>query len=379
MASYEQYRRSLRMDILAGLRIQQWQNQLKENFASVSKYKGRSLIYAGEEAVSDAVYRKDVMFLDGLYDDCVGIMKLKRQDSYRFLKEVEAGNTEEAVKQLTGADASRLKDNNFFKFSLRDDRSYFLSPAHVANTPKMIATLGTLGADLSAPDSEGRLPLFFIARHAKSRWAIPTICKIFNASANDSGNLPKYIPIPAILQGDEEDAELHSSLKDQLNDLQLTERKTNQYIDDPAPAIWDPPLIRAIKYRNRESLLGFNLLPSGAVDWNKRFQWNHMTPLIYAVLRADEILTAYQHWHDECDKKSDWMDLPRPEFLRRDAVQALWIVKFLAAHPQVDPKLIDSTGSDAKGYAYTDLVKKALERGLNARNQIKNYSQPIPR
>ena len=379
MPSYDQFRRSLRIDLIVGLRIKQWERKLEENFKSAAKHNGRMLIYAGEEAVMDAVYRKDIMFLDGLFDDCVGISKLKRTDSYRFLKQVEAGNTAEAVTQLIGSNVERLKDTNFFKFSLRDDRSYFVTPAHVANTPKMVATLGSLGVDFNEPDSEGRLPLFFIARYAKSRWVIPTLCKIFNASANESGQLPKYIPMPALLQDEEDEADVPSSLHAQIEELQSFGKKAEHYADKPAPTIWDPPLVRAIKYRNRESLLGFDLLPSGAVDWNKRFQWNHMTPLIYAVLRADQIVTSYQKWHEECTQHDNWLDAPRPEYLRRDAVQALWIVKFLAAHSQVDPKIRDSTGSDAEGYAYTDPVKKALQKGLNARNQTKNYTQPIPR
>lgn len=378
--SYEEYRRILRMDILAGIRIREWQKACaSQSFSAAAGHKHRILSYVGEEAIVDAVYRKDAMFLDGIHDDCVGVMKLKRQDSFLFLKQIESGDLEHVVKQLAGPQADRFKDNNFFKFRLRDSRSYFLTPAHVVRTPQMIAKLGALDIDFNATDSEGRLPLFFIARYATSRWVIPTLCKLYDVNPNKSGDLPKYVPTPELLKGDEPEPQLGRDLEGRADKLERTQNKIGHFNAQPARAIWDPPLVRAIKYRNRESLLGFDLLPPGQVDWNQRFQANHMTPLIYAVLRADEIVTAYQHWNDESSKKSDWMNDPLPEFLKQDVVRALWIVKFLAAHPRVDPTLTDSTGMNAKGYAYTNPVIDALQRGLNARNSMKNYSQPIPR
>lgn len=363
----EQLRRFLRMDLLAGIRIQRWESELRKNFASVSRSGGRFLMYAGNEAVTDAVYRQDTIFLEGLYDDCIGITKLKNMDSYKLLKDVEKDDVASVIKKLDALPPEKRQDNSFFKFYGRDRRAYFLNVAHLARSPQMIAALGTRGIDFSQPDSEGRLPIFFIARHAKSRWSIPALCQIFEASARNSGALPKHIKLPDILADDESDDLLTPQQEREVLRAEKLQGKIDAHCDQPYTPVWDAPLIRAIKHRNRETLLGLDMLPKGKVDWNMRFQWNGMTPLIYAVLRADDIVKCHRQWHEDAAKKGDMADWPKVDYTPHEVANALWMVKFLAKHPQIDASLTDSTGTDAKGYAYTDAVRRALFEGLGNR------------
>ncbi len=363
----EQLRRFMMMDTIAGMKIRQWEDELRKNFNSATYNGARFLMYAGNESIMDAVYRQDTQFLEGVHDDCIGITKLKGTENYKFLKDVEKDDVASVIQKLDAIPPQKRQDNNFFKFYDRNQRTYFLNAAHLARSPQMIAALGTRGVDFNQPDSEGRLPLFFIARHAKSRWVIPALCQIFEASARTSGDMPKHIKLPAILADDESDEFVTLELEHAVESVENLQDKINADLDQPYTPVWDAPLIRAIKYRNRETLLGLNMLPKGKVDWNMRFQWNRMTPLIYAVMRADDIVKCHRQWHDDAAKKGDMADWPKLDYRRWDVANALWMVKFLAAHPQVDTNLMDSTGSDAKGYAYTDVVQRALREGLLAR------------
>lgn len=371
----EQLRRFMQMDILAGIRIRRWENELMRNFASVSQNNTRYLMYAGHDVIADAVYRQDTHFLEGVYDDCVGITKLKGTENYKLLKDVEKDDVASAAQKLDMVLVGKRQDNNFFKFYGRDQRTYFLNAAHLARSPQMIAALGSRHIDFSQPDSEGRLPIFFIARHAKSRWTIPTLCQIFGASARSSGELPVYIKLPDILADDEPGDFVTPELDHAVEGVENLHGKINAQLDQPYKPVWDAPLIRAIKYRNRETLLGLNMLPKGKVDWNLRFQWNRMTPLIYAVLRADDIVKSHRQWHDDAMKKGDIADWPKLDYPRWDVAKALWMVKFLAAHPQTDPGLQDNTGTDAKGYAYTDAVQRALAEGVQARQLFEKHKE----
>lgn len=376
----DQLRRFMQMELIAGIRIQRWENELRKNFASVAQKRGRYLIYAGNEAITDAVYERDTMFLEGIYDDCIGITKLKSTDQYKFLKAVEQDRVTEVIDKLDTTPAIKQQDNSFFKFYGRDDRVYFLNPAHLARSPQMVSTLATRHFDFNAPDSDGRLPLFFIARHAQSRWTIPALCQIFNVNANNSGKIPAHIPLPAILVDDEPETPLSNNLARQLDKVEKSDSKIIAHIsDDPIPPVWDPPLIRAIKYRNRETLLGMDILPPHTVNWNIRFQYNRMTPLIYAVLQADEAVKSHRQWHDDAKTISNMAEWPRQDFSRYEVSKALWMVKFLAAHKHVDPALTDNTGMDAAGYAYTDSVKKALNEGLKARKNHEKLFTSLPK
>ncbi len=368
-SNLEQLRRFMQMEYLAGLRIQRWEKELKKNFDSVAYNGARFLMYASNESITDAVYRQDATFLEGIYDDCIGITKLKGTDAYKFLKNVEKDDTPAVIERLDAIAPEKRQDNSFFKFYGRDQRTYFLNAAHLARSPQMIAALGSRHIDFNQPDSEGRLPIFFIARHARSRWTIPALCQMFGASAQNSGTIPKHIKLPDILADDEND-ELPPPLEQQANQLEKLQGKLNAHLDQAYVPVWDAPLIRAIKHRNRETLLGLNMLPKGQVDWNMRFQWNGMTPLIYAVIRADDIVKCHRQWHDDAMKKGDMADWPKLDYTAWDIANALWMVKFLAAHPQIDPTLNDDTGASAQGYAYTQPVQRALSDGLKARNKL---------
>ncbi len=374
----DQLRRFMQMDILAGIRIRRWEDELRKNFASVAYNGARFLMYATNESIADAVYRQDTQFMDGIFDDCIGITKLKGTENYKFLKDVEKDDVASVIQKLDAMAPEKRQDNSFFKFYGRDQRTYFLNAAHLARSPQMIAAMGTRGVDFNQPDSEGRLPMFFIARHAKSRWVIPALCQIFGVNANNGGGIPKHIKLPAILADDESDELVTPELERAVESLEGLQGKIDNHIGEPYTPVWDAPLIRAIKYRNRETLLGLDMLPKGKVDWNMRFQWNRMTPLIYAVLRADDIVKCHRQWHDDAAKKGDMADWPKQDYSRWDVANALWMVKFLAAHPQIDPNLRDSTATDAKGYAYTDVVQHALLEGLIARKDPEKTQEKQP-
>lgn len=363
----DQLRRFMQMDLIAGIRIQRWENELRKNFSSVTQKRGRFLMYAASDMIADAVYRTDTTFLEGIYDDCIGITQLKSTPSYKFMKEVEADNVDHVIDALDANPALKNQDNKFFKFRGRDERTYFLNPAHLARSPQMVSALASRRFDFNAEDSDGRLPIFFIARHAQSRWTIPALCQIFNVNANDSGVVPGPVIVPAILADDEPATPLHNTLTQALDEVEHHQHKIEGLHDETYTPVWDAPLIRAIKYRNRETMLGLNMLPPHKVDWNIRFQVNRMTPLIYAVLCADEAVKSHRQWHDDARTIGDMADWPKQDYSRYEVAKALWMVKFLASHPAVDPHLPDNTGMNAAGYAYTDSVNNALRTGMNER------------
>lgn len=374
-------RRHIMMELLVGEKIRRYnesQYDLQRNFSKVSRYRGRTFIYADNDTINDAVYHQDIAFLDTVDDSCIGIIRLRETPTYQLLKDIEKDDLEGLPEKLKNVSKTFMTDLSFFKFNDRRNRVYFITPAHIASNLQTIMALAALKADFKAPDSEGRLPIFFISRHARNRWVIPALCQTFNVNANDSGNLPKDRDIPEYPNdGDLPDmAEMATEEKRQR--ARIMERALKEEIDQPPPPIWDPPIIRAIKYRNLHTLRGLAMLPAGKVDWNIRFQWNHMTPLIYAIMKADEAVHSYNDWKEAVRNKLDDNQIIPLEIRAWEASKSVWAVRFLAAQCGADPALKDSTGMDAEGYAHTDPVRAALKEGLKARKALKEVFTTYP-
>ena len=391
MSKPDDIHRNLRMEILVGIRLQQDLRRLDSLFKNTKPYRGRTLVNAGQAAIDDAVYNMDVHFLDGIHDDCIGIGKLKQKPSYKLLQAIEADDSEAVSKNLRESGSAAIKNQNFFKFKDRNYRSYFLTLAHAARSPQMITTLHTYGADFKGVDSEGRLPAFFIARYAKSHLIFPLLCQVFNINANDSGkvnandhsplpeHISKYLPSQNIYSYDTPHVTaLSGSLKKKMKQTNHTGEVLHADLDQILPAVFDPPIIRALKYYNLHALRGLTMLPPAKIDLNIRHSVTHMTPLIYAVIKADEAIQAYSDWYQEVQASADRNKIIPIKVRKWEAAKAVWAVKFLASLPGVDPNIMDTTNATAQSYAYSKPVKYALEQGLAARQATLKLFKSYP-
>ena len=357
-------------------RIRQYQRQIGVDFtATFEKFTRKGFSYAPEHVIADAVEKKDITFLDRIDNACIGIQKLRGNWPYKFLQDIENGDMDAAMIKLENIKGSPLTDQHFFKFKERDYRAFFVTAAHVVSTPQALLTLGHLKADFNAPDSQGRLPLFFISRYATNRWMLPTLSALFNVNANDSGKLPDFAQENMVDQIDDKydpeiDQPLHPALLKKFKQTQHSGDAVEADLDQPMLPIYDPPLIRALKYRNLHALRGLSMLPPGKIDLNIRFQYNRMTPLIYAVMKADEAVHAYDEWHKEVQAEKDWDKIIPMKIRKWDASKALWAVSFLASLPGVDPDIMDTTRATAQDYAHSKPVNDALLEGLAARQAV---------
>ncbi len=174
--------------------------------------------------------------------------------------------------------------------------------------------LGTKNkVDFRIPDSEGHLPLYFIARYALDKDVIPYLCRQFNINARDSGR-PCGIGLSP----------------------------------------FDAPLFRAIKYSNIHALQGLAspYLHGGALDLDKTNELK-LTPLIYAVLLAEEGVQQLQNG----------------EISQTALNRKLWVVRFLASKPEINPAKIDPDGWSADDFARNPKVREALHQGFTNRMQ----------
>ncbi|MBU0800719.1 MAG: hypothetical protein KKA05_06910 [Alphaproteobacteria bacterium] len=194
----------------------------------------------------------------------------------------------------------------------------FVTPAHLVRTHLLAVAVAKHGGDFSAPDSEGRTPLYYIARHGRDSWLVPLLVSRHNVDPYDSGRCS--------------------------HDHSLEDAKGEKY---------EEPLLRAIRYANMHIIDGFLNLAPQSVDMSRpRGTWLQ-TPLMLAVQEAHDAAMKYPGHGPG-----------RAELQRR-----LWIVRELAAEPHIDVTLKDIAGNTARDYALLPAVANAYDAGLAERKK----------
>jgi hypothetical protein len=269
-----------------------------------------------------AAKQEDARFLSGVDAQNTGIKILRGNPRFQFLQAVFDEKLDRFfVTKIQNHLQDNLNDRWYWTFPDRPGRAYFVSPAHVCRTHLMaVALWKNNGVDFKRPDSEGHLPLYFLARYAKDKYVIPALTAHFNLNANDSGrNI-------------------------------LTREK------------FEAPLIRAIKYANTYAVHSLEQLSPHNADLNRRADLG-LTPLMLAVLYAEEALNTYA----------------RGETPGHDVKKRLWIVRFLAASLSTDHDLTDPTGFKAADYAVSPRTQAALAAGIAKKDAFIRRFMPGPK
>lgn len=383
MTTSDDIRRIMRMDQLAGLRIKAYFRKLNAGLTSLhTRHMRPGKVFAPDDVIQCAVRNKDVIFLNTVDDSCVGLQKVRGNWPYKFLQSIEAddiGNMPQLADRVSGRP---LQDLHYFKFRSQPDHTYFLTAAHLVRSQPMLMSLAHMKADFNAPDSEGRLPLYFIARYAKNRWMIPLLVKTLGVDPNNSGEIPDA-RLELLVDQDpnyhEPDAEatLTPDAARRIKGIDSLDRRVTENLDVPYKPEYDPPIIQAITHLNLNAVRGFAML-GGSMDMNIRFAPNRMTPLIYAVLKADDAVFKYREWSDKVQAEFDSGKVIHYEISRADTARYLWLVRFLASQARVDHTIMDTTGAKACDYACSDAVKRALAEGIAARKATHQLRTAYP-
>lgn len=383
MTTADDIRRMTRMDQLAGLRINAYFRKLNAGLTSLqNKYLKPGKVFAPEDVIQCAVRNKDTLFLNTVDDSCVGLQKIRGNWPYKLLQAIEADDIEHMPELMERVSGHPLQDLHYFKFRDKPDHTYFLTAAHLVRSQSMLMSLAHMKADFNAPDSGGRLPLYFIARYARSRWMIPLLVKTLGVDPNNSGDMPDA-GVEMLVDQDphyhEADGEavLTPDAAKRLKGMQSLDKRLDQNLDVPYKPEYDPPIIQAITHLNLNAARGFAML-GGSMDMNVRFAPNRMTPLIYAVLKADDAVFKYREWSDNVQAEFDSGKVIPYEIRRVDTARYLWLVRFLASQARVDHTIMDTTGAKACDYACSEPVKRALAEGIAARKATHQLRTTYP-
>lgn len=257
--------------------------------------------------IMEAARREDTFFLSAQDTGLKGIKMLRGHPRHGLLSAVFNDDIRSFYEISYEKTAGKINERSFWTFPDRPKRGYFVTPAHVCRNFDTAVNLYQNGADFRLPDSEGHLPLYFLSRYAQDPLVIPYLAQTYFLNCNDSGH--------------------------------------RQNAEFPCkPALYDAPIFRAIKYGNRNAVKGLQILPRHQLDMNLHSMPGKVTPLIYAVMMAEQQIEK-----------------------RTGIFNRLAIVKQLAASPSVDPYKKDATGWDATDYAVSPLVSKILKQGIESR------------
>jgi hypothetical protein len=257
--------------------------------------------------IMEAARREDTVFVSAQDTRLKGMKMLQGHPRHGLLTAVFNDAIQDFYEIRYGQTTGGINERSFWTFPDRPRRAYFVAPAHVCRSFDTALNLYENGADFRLPDSEGHLPLYFLSQYAEDPLVIPYLARTYHLNGNDSGHWQ------------------------------------NAEFPDKAVA-YDPPIFRAIKYGNRNAVKGLDILPRHQIDMNLTFTTAELTPLIYAVMMAEQ----------QMEKRSGLFN-------------RLAIVKHLAASPFVDPNKMDATGWNAADYAVSPIVSKVLKQGLNSR------------
>ncbi len=279
-----------------------------------TRYVAKDGDFAPAEVITHAARNEDIIFLERMSPFCEGIKKLKEDGRYLLLKAIDDDDI--GYVKFSGILPFDINRRSFWSAEDAQGRNrvYFLSPAHLVRSAAMAQILHERGARFDLPDAEGRLPLYTIARRAVHRGVFPLLMNEFHANAHYSGRA-----------------------RDEISPL-----------DGP---LYDPPIFQAVRHANTHALKGLEMLAPAKIDMNVIH--NYITPLMFAVIRAEEAFEDYDR-------------LPSPA-RKLAMVRHLWILQTLAASPCVDPAIKDYEGWSAESHATSKPVRAALLQGLAQR------------
>jgi hypothetical protein len=247
-----------------------------------------------------------------------GIKILKNDPHYKILDAVWNDDLGKVMSTMALHKLPDLTRRWYWHFPGKMQDVSFLTPAHLVRSHVMAVMVNKHAGDFKARDSEGRTPLFYIARHVNDPWVILYMVKTLGVDPYDSGRCS--------------------------NDYNLQTNKGEKYED---------PFRRAIRHANGHAVNGFLMLAPGDYDPNRTEGKWLQTPLMLAVQESNEAaMTAAPHGPE------------RQELLRR-----LWILREMVSEPCVNIDAKDIAGNRAVDYALQPAVRGAYDRGLIERRR----------
>jgi len=279
-----------------------------------------------EAAVRAAAERELSAYFNGIVNPAnPGLQKLRDDPRYRITDAVFRDDLGKYMAEMAMQNFPSLNQRWYWHFPNEPKDVSFLTPAHAVRTHLMAVAIARHKADFNAPDSEGRLPLYYIARHCVDPWIIPFLVSAHKVDLRDSGRAS--------------------------NDFNMQTRKGERY---------EEPVLRAIRYANPAAIEGFIRAVPYGLDLNASRAPLGQTPLMLAVQMADEAAFSFSgHGRG-----------------RMELQHRLNIVRELVSETSVNLDTKDAAGNTAFDYAHETAVLGAWDAGLIDRG--KNERRPRP-
>ena len=279
-----------------------------------------------EAAVRAAAERELSAYFNGIVDPAnPGLQKLRDDPRWKLLDAVYRDDLGKYMAEMALNNFPALNRRWYWHFPNEPKDVSFLTPAHTVRTHLMAVAIARHKADFNAPDSEGRLPLYYIARHCVDPWIIPFLASAQKVDLRDSGRAS--------------------------NDFNMQTRKGERY---------EEPVLRAIRHANPWAVEGFIRAVPYGLDLNLSRAPLGQTPLMLAVQMANEAA-------------SDFGGHGRG---RLELQHRLTIVRELVGETTVNLDIRDPAGNTARDYALEPAVLGAWDAGLIERG--KNERRPRP-
>jgi hypothetical protein len=279
-----------------------------------------------EAAVRAAAERELSAYFNGIVDPAnPGLQKLRDDPRWKLLDAVFRDDLGKYMAEMAMQNFPPLNRRWYWHFPNEPKDVSFLTPAHAVRTHLMAVAISRHKADFKAPDSEGRLPLYYIARYCTDPWIIPFLASAQKVDLRDSGRAS--------------------------NDFNMQTRTGQRY---------EEPVLRAIRYANAAAVEGFIRAVPYGLDLNASRAPLGQTPLMLAVQMADDAAFAFGgHGRG-----------------RLDLQNRLNIIRELVGETSVNLDIKDAAGNTARDYISEPAVLGAWDAGLIERG--KNERRPRP-
>lgn len=279
-----------------------------------------------EEAARIAAARELSAYFNSIaHPDNPGVKKLRDDPRYKIANAVWNDDLGKYMAEMAMNNNPPLNRRWYWHFPQQPKNVAFLTPAHVVRTHLMAVAITRHRADFRAPDSEGCLPIYYIARYCTDPWLIPYLASAQKVDLRDSGRAS--------------------------NENNAHTGRGERY---------EEPILRAIRYANVYAVEGFIRSVHYGLDLNQSRLPHGQTPLMIAVQMANECAENYSG-HGQ----------GRQELLNR-----LNIVRDLVGETSVNLEIRDAAGNRAIDYATEKAVLGSWEAGLDDRTR--NSHRPRP-